>query len=126
MVGLIWMVQVVHYPLFALVGDATFTAYEDAHSRRIGVLVFVGWGAQLLTGLGLLVTRPAGVPLPLVLTDLALLGITVAVTALVSAPCHRRLGWGFDAGVHRRLVTTNWVRTAAWSGSGALVLAMLA
>ncbi len=36
MTGLIWFVQVVHYPLFDLVGRAQFVGYEAAHrgSRR--------------------------------------------------------------------------------------------
>jgi hypothetical protein len=33
MVGLIWFVQVVHYPLFASVGADEFVAYENAHTR---------------------------------------------------------------------------------------------
>ena len=33
MCGLIWFVQVVHYPLFAGVGDDGFTAYEQRHQR---------------------------------------------------------------------------------------------
>ncbi|MEY4607349.1 MAG: hypothetical protein RLY45_2109, partial [Actinomycetota bacterium] len=31
MVGLIWFVQVVHYPLMAAVGEQQFVAYEDRH-----------------------------------------------------------------------------------------------
>lgn len=36
MTGLIWFVQVVHYPLFALVGSTGFAAYESAHATQIG------------------------------------------------------------------------------------------
>ena len=39
MTGLIWFVQLVHYPLFARVGVADFTAYEREHVRRTGLLV---------------------------------------------------------------------------------------
>ena len=34
MVGLIWFVQVVHYPLFAGVGDQASAAYQRAHMRK--------------------------------------------------------------------------------------------
>jgi hypothetical protein len=30
MVGLIWLVQIVYYPLFARVGDSSFAAYHSA------------------------------------------------------------------------------------------------
>ena len=33
MVGVIWFVQVVHYPLFSRVGGEGFALYSKAHSR---------------------------------------------------------------------------------------------
>ena len=41
-------------------------------------------------------------------------------------PLHGRLAQGFDAVAHRRLVSTNWVRTAGWSVRGLLALLMTA
>ncbi len=125
MVGIIWTVQVVHYPLFALVGGAGFAAYEAAHTTRMGALLLVPWGVEGLSGLALLALVPPGVPRWLVLADLALLGVTVLVTVAVSVPQHQVLGAGFDPGAHRLLVTTNWLRTAAWTGCGALSAALL-
>lgn len=125
MIGIIWMVQVVHYPLFALVGGAGFAAYEAAHSARMGALLLVPWGVEGLSGLALLALVPPGVPRWLVLADLALLGVTVLVTVAVSVPQHQVLGAGFDPGAHRLLVTTNWLRTAAWTGCGAISAALL-
>ena len=34
MVGVIWFVQVVHYPLMAHVGRAEAVAYEKSHTHR--------------------------------------------------------------------------------------------
>ena len=39
MTGLIWFVQVVHYPLFDRVGAARFVPYHAAHSRRTSWVV---------------------------------------------------------------------------------------
>ena len=33
------------------------------------------------------------------------------------------LAGGFDAGMHRKLIRSNWLRTLAWTGRGVLVLA---
>jgi len=33
--GLIWTIQIVHYPLFSLVGKNEFIDYHSAHSARI-------------------------------------------------------------------------------------------
>ena len=34
MVGVIWYVQLVHYPLMALVGNGNFPKFESEHQRR--------------------------------------------------------------------------------------------
>ena len=39
MVGLIWLVQIVHYPLFARIGDSGFCDYHKRHTRRMTLLV---------------------------------------------------------------------------------------
>lgn len=36
LVGLIWLVQVVSYPLFLHVGRAELAAYHEAHARQCG------------------------------------------------------------------------------------------
>ena len=48
--------------------------------------------------------------------------LLLAPHALVQVPLHRRLQGGFDAAAHRRLVRTNWLRTAAWTLRAALAL----
>jgi len=49
-----------------------------------------------------------------------------ASTWLLQVPAHRDLGGRFDPGAHARLVSGNWLRTALWTGRGALVLVMAA
>jgi len=126
LVGLIWTIQVVHYPLFALVGRESFTAYEAAHSARITAVIALPWAVQGLTTAALLVTSPEGLPRWLVWAAAVLATIPVVVTVLVSVPAHGVLANGFDAAAHARLVGTNWLRTAAWTTHGAVAVAMLA
>jgi len=47
MVGLIWAIQSVHYPLFALVGDADFVGHENEHNARMGKLPAIPSGLVL-------------------------------------------------------------------------------
>jgi hypothetical protein len=42
MVGFIWTMQILHYPLFDRVGRDAFAAYETEHNRRFGLLVGPG------------------------------------------------------------------------------------
>ena len=39
MTGVIWFVQIVHYPLFASVGGDRWTTYHAGHTRRTGWVV---------------------------------------------------------------------------------------
>lgn len=126
MVGVIWFVQVVHYPLFGRVGAAGFVAYAEAHSRLTGYVVAPPMLAELATGVALLFRRPEGVPAALPWAGFALLAAAWASTALLQVPKHRALGAGFDRAAHRFLVTSNWLRTAAWSGRGLVVIWMAA
>jgi hypothetical protein len=124
LVGIIWTVQVVHYPLMALVGEDHFVAYENAHSPRMAAVVMLPWTVQGATTLGLLIARPPGVPASLVAAAAVAAAVPVLVTVVASVPAHARLGSGFDAQVHGRLVRTNWLRTAAWTVHAPIAVAI--
>lgn len=122
--GMIWTIQVVHYPLFSLVGGE-FVAFEAAHSTRISLLLLGPWAVQGVTTAWVLLSRPAGVPSWMVWTAAVFAAATVLVTVLVSVPQHDVLGDGFEPTAHATLVRTNWWRVVAWSGHAALALWML-
>jgi hypothetical protein len=119
MVGLIWFVQVVHYPLLAHLDAAGIAE----HQRRTGWVVGPPMIIEALTTVLLVVRRPEGVPLVAALAGLALLAVVWISTALIQVPRHRGLAAG--SGEVRRLVSENWIRTVAWSGRGAVVAWML-
>lgn len=122
MVGLIWLVQVVHYPLFAHVGESAFVEYERRHQARITWVVAPLMLVELLLAVGL-VARPAPhAPRWVAWLGLGLLGVAWLSTFLIQVPLHERLARGFDATAHRWLVDSNWLRTSAWTLRGALAL----
>ena len=124
MFGLIWFVQIVHYPLFAHVGRDRFSAYEQAHTRWTTWVVGPGMIAEAATGVALLSIRPAVIHVSLVWIGLGFLASIWLSTALIQVPLHRKLNDGFDPAAHRSLVRSNWVRTAAWTARAMLVLEM--
>ena len=120
--GLVWVVQLVVYPSFLHVGGTTaWPAVHAAHTRAVALVVGPPWAVQGLT-LAALLVRDGLSPLLAVTGLLAL--ATVLVTVAVSVPLHNRLGQAYDEASARRLVRTNWWRTAAWSG-GAVCAALL-
>lgn len=120
MVGLIWFVQVVHYPLLAHLDAAGIAE----HQRLTGHVVALPMSVEALTAALLVIDRPDGVPAAAVWIGLALVAVVWASTALLQVPMHRALAGG--AGDVRRLVRDNWIRTAAWTARGAVVAWMLA
>lgn len=119
LVGLVWTIQIVHYPLFAQVGRESFPVYHRHHTRQITWVVAPLMFAELLTAAWLVF---AGSREPWLLASLAPLAFNWISTWLVQIPLHEKLATGFDSHVHERLVATNWRRTAAWSLRGFCLL----
>lgn len=111
MTGLIWFVQIVHYPLFAAVGTSGFPAYHDAHSRLTTLVVGPLMLVEAACGVWLAVERPSSAAW----LGVALLAVVWGATFVVSVPRHNLLAAGFDAAVIDSLVGTNWIRTVAWT-----------
>ena len=127
MVGLIWFVQVVHYPLFAAVAATDRAAYGRRHAHRTTWVVAPVMTIEALTALWLAAQPPpqlAGSWLPA--AGAALVVLLWLSTALVQVPLHDRLGAGGGPEIVARLVRTNWLRTAFWTARGGIAAAMLA
>ena len=122
MCGLIWFVQIVHYPMFAVVGKDAFCSYERIHQRRTTWVVVPVMCLEMATAVGwMMLSRDSGT-FPIAAIGLGLLLTTWLSTALLQVPCHRSLEREFSVAVHRRLVRTNWIRTAAWTARGLLLV----
>jgi hypothetical protein len=113
--GLIWTIQVVHYPLFDHVDKAKFVRFEQSHSLRISFIVGPLMGIEFLCSSFLLWKRPEAVSFGLAVAAFIVMMVVHAATVLCSVPAHTILGKGFDAAAHRRLVQTNWIRTVGWT-----------
>ena len=120
MVGLIWFVQLVHYPLMDRAAD--FTEYERAHCQRTTWAVGPAMLVEVSTLLSLGWLDPQLLQSPLFLGLGGLLVIIWLSTACLQVPAHTRLSQNFKASTHRWLVQSNWIRTVSWSLRGVGVL----
>ena len=127
MVGLIWTIHVVHYPLFAEVGASNYVEYQSAHVERIGLVLAFPWLLEGLTLLGvlLLAVERRDLRVPAFVGAIAM-AMVLVISGFWSAPAHGELADGFDAAVHDRLMTTNLVRTLAWTVCGASAVWVMA
>ncbi|MFN7020799.1 MAG: hypothetical protein ACK4WH_05660 [Phycisphaerales bacterium] len=127
MVGLIWFVQVVHYPLMARVPASEAAAYALEHQRKTTWIVAPVMCIEAFAAV--LLTWPLHVPstfghLPGVL-GLTLLALIWLSTFAVQVPLHARLAASPDDRTVRRLVASNWVRTLCWTARGSVAMLLL-
>ncbi|MBA3442203.1 MAG: hypothetical protein H0T92_20280 [Pyrinomonadaceae bacterium] len=124
MTGIIWFVQVVHYPLFSQVSRSSFITYGEAHSRLTTWVVGPPMLVEALTAVLLLLTsrEREDINFGVLWIGFGLLVLIWLSTIVLQVPRHTVLGKGFDTAAHRQLVVSNWVRTAAWSARSVLVL----
>jgi len=126
MTGLIWIVQRVHYPLFARIGPAEFTRYEREHMDRIGPIVGPAMLVEMGCAIWLVAQRPPAVDAALPITGLIMLILIWLSTALIQGPTHLRLARAHDEALIRRLVVSNWLRTILWSLRAIVAVLMIA
>jgi hypothetical protein len=126
MAGVGWLVQLVAYPLFAEVDTKSFPSFHAEWSRRITWVVIVPMGVDLITSLWLSASPPSAIDLSLAVSGAVLAAVTWASTALLQVPRHGELSSGFDATAHARLVSSSWLRTAAWSTHAVICCVMIA
>jgi len=123
MVGLIWTIHAVHYPLFAFVPEP-YEPFQSEHMSRIAKLLIVPWGIEVFTALGLFLTAKTDAQRTWSLVGGVLVVAIVAVTGLLAAPAHRRLLQCFDPEEHRHLMRVDLLRTLLWTARGGVAIAI--
>ncbi|MFY0608442.1 MAG: hypothetical protein JXR10_17110 [Cyclobacteriaceae bacterium] len=122
--GLIWMVQVVHYPGFLHLNHKGYEEYQNFHMRSISFIVGPSMLLEL-TASSLLfpyfdqLTHPITYSL-----SFGMLLLIFANTAFWAAPTHSKMLAGFNNKLINRLIKINWWRTVLWSAR-ALILGYL-
>lgn len=124
--GEIWFVQIVVYPLFGKVGPHEYVAYHKFYSSRIPLPVIVPGFASFLLTIPLIFLGPDSVPLWVYLANFACGVVGLLVTVGLEIPRHARLEkGGKQEKVIRELIRYNWPRTLSITGSAFLTLLML-
>lgn len=126
MTGVIWFVQVVHYPLFAQVGVEHFVRYEEFHTWLTAFVVLPPMCMELGTAVFLFGCRAGWLSARQRWGLLSLTLTTWLLTFAIHVPKHETLSRAFDPDVHRALVSTNWIRTLVWTFKSLLIMRIIA
>ncbi|WP_234573220.1 hypothetical protein [Rhodohalobacter sp. 614A] len=111
--GLIWCVQMVHYPFFLRSDQVHFVEHIAFHKNRISLIVAPLMILELVTS-GILSFQSE------THTGLNIFGFVVViliwlVTFSVQVPLHGKLSNGYDEQTIQKLIQTNWIRTFLWT-----------
>lgn len=122
MTGIMWFVQIVHYPLYQSVGAAHFPEYEQAHVRLTTLVVGLPFLVEMATALLLLHWRPNWLSFRTAMIGSMLLVLIWLSSALLQVPIHLKLEQTQNRVLIEDLVRTNWLRTILWSARAVLLV----
>jgi len=120
---LIWLVQLVIYPSFAVIEEAQFRQWHKRYTLRISFIVIPLMLSQVVL-LGRLIYQNSFNAVSLI-QGLLIFSAWV-VTYTLSVPCHKKLSKKKDTSQIKRLIASNWLRTVAWTTTSILDLINLA
>ena len=110
--GVIWTIQIVHYPSFHYIDKLSFTNFHNFHERRISIIVMPLMLIELITSIALYIHNMWSIIFAL---NLLIVGLIWCSTFFVQVPIHSILSEKKDKNLIEKLVNTNWIRTFLWS-----------
>ena len=113
MVGVIWIIQLVHYPSFHFIELKQYTTFQRFHMSRISYVVIPAMLTELFTLILIIISMDQIDTL--VLASAILLIFIWLITAVFFSGVHQKLTLGYDQTVVDKLVKLNWGRTLLWT-----------
>ncbi|MBY0515518.1 MAG: hypothetical protein K2P81_01325 [Bacteriovoracaceae bacterium] len=113
MMGLIWLVQLVHYPAFRFVDEKDYISFALFHTTQITWVVAPLMIAELFSAF--LMSFDSSVTLWVKIVSIICLVAIWLSTVFFQIPQHSVLALGKNLEAIENLVTTNWIRTIAWT-----------
>ena len=111
MVGIIWVIQLLHYPAFNFIKESDYVEFQHFHMQRISFIVVPVMILELFTAFMLVYYIRSNL---LILCMIILLFIWL-ITFVFFTKLHQSLLDGYDKTIVDKLVKINWSRTILWS-----------
>jgi len=121
--GMMWFVQVVHYPLYKKIKEG-FVEYERSHIKRAALLIGPLMLIEVITAIILIGMTPGGTLTQLATANLVLLFLIWISTFLFQIAQHQKLSVQFSKKNLQGLINANWIRTVLWTIKGCIMAMM--
>jgi len=125
MIGIVWLVQVINYPLLSLVPEQFFSAYYRSHLLKSQWIIVPLMVLEAATGGLLLIFPIVQVAYWLYQINFALIVLIWLETILMHLSVHRQLKERHSKAAIENLTRIGWLRTITWSAHGAVLIAIL-
>ena len=125
-VGLIWTIQLVHYPSMKFIPKERFVEYHNFHSIRISFLAMPLMLMELGTSLMLFYQNFNNAIQTIFLINLVIVVLIWLSTFLIQVPLHNSLSKEKQSEKLSKLICTNWIRTILWTARSILMILFLA
>ena len=113
MTGVIWVIQIVHYPSFHFIEKELYTAFQKFHMNKISIIVIPIMLAELITGMILFLDKSS--KSPFLIISFVILVLIWLITGVFFSKAHNELMTGYQELVVNQLVAMNWIRTLLWT-----------
>ena len=120
-VGIIWVIQVVHYPSFYFIERDEYVSFQKFHMDKISYIVVPVMLIESISGFILIYNELNTV----LLISMILLFFIWVLTGIFFVPIHQKLTSGYQEELVEKLVKINWFRTIFWTLRLLLVKAYL-
>ncbi len=124
--GLIWTIQLVHYPSMKYIPKDRFPEYHNFHSIRISILAIPLMFAELFTSIILLYQNLNNAIQTIFIVNLILVLLIWLSTFLIQVPLHNVLSKEKNTEKLSKLIFSNWIRTILWTARSILMILFLA
>ena len=115
MVGVIWIIQLVHYPTFLFIDKQKYMKFQEFHMSRVSYIVMPTMIAELFSGIYILLYNNILMVNTFFLLASFSLFLNWVITALVFVKIHNGLLIKYEKKIILLLVKLNWLRTILWS-----------
>ena len=109
MVGVIWVIQLLHYPTFHYIEKNNYSQFQKFHMNRISYIVIPAMVIEMLSGIMLVIINDDFI------ISFSLLVCIWIITFVFFTNIHQRLLSKYEMTTVEKLVNLNWIRTVFWT-----------
>ncbi len=123
--GLIWTIQLVHYPSMRFVSRDKFELFHSFHQLRISIIAMPLMAIELITSIILFMQNIENESSLIFKINLIIVTLIWFSTIFIQVPLHQKLSKGKKNSLIDKLVLTNWFRTVLWTLKSILIIFFL-